>query len=361
MRIALSLVITVHALIHAIGFIRPIPAAVGGSALRAAWLVACVALLVVAVLVAWQAPSWWIVGIGAVILSQLLISSAWSAAKYGTWVNLGLACALVLGGARAHFQSETRRIASELTALPRTPASVVTATDLAALPEPVRRWLTRSGIVGRPRARFVRLRQRGELRTAPDQTFMQARAEQYFRISDPAFVWSVSLRMFGVLPVLGRDSYVSGRGHMRIDAAGLWPIVDARGPEIDQGTLLRFLGELVWFPSAALEPYIRWEANDRDSARAFMTYGGMSVPAWFTFDAEGRPTRMEALRYMSDGKDARITAWEVTMNAWQRFEDVEVPTHGEVSWLLESGRFTYYRWEITRVDYDENTIARAQR
>ena len=50
--------------------------------------------------------------------------------------------------------------------------------------------------------------------------------------------------------------------------------VDAKGKEIDQGALLRYLGEIVWVPSAALSDYITWEEMDSTTARATMSYEG---------------------------------------------------------------------------------------
>ena len=69
-----------------------------------------------------------------------------------------------------------------------------------------------------------------------------------------------------VLPIAGRDRYADGHGHMLIKLASLLTVADGAGPEIDQGTLLRYLGEIVWFPSAALRDYISWEAIDERSA-----------------------------------------------------------------------------------------------
>ena len=51
-----------------------------------------------------------------------------------------------------------------------------------------------------------------------------------------------------LMAVVGRDKYVNGRGEMLIKILGLLPVVDARGPEMDQGTMLRYLAEMTWFP-----------------------------------------------------------------------------------------------------------------
>ena len=113
---------------------------------------------------------------------------------------------------------------------------------------------------------------------------MPVAAAQVFSVDPPGFVWTVDARMMGVLPIAGRDRYVSGHGGMLIELGSLFPVADASGPEIDQGAMLRYLGEIVWFPSAALSDTIAWEAIDTHSARATMRFAGRSVSAVFAFD-----------------------------------------------------------------------------
>ena len=100
-------------------------------------------------------------------------------------------------------------------------------------------------MVGKPVPRSVRLKQRGLLRTAPRQQSMPAEAHQYSRIDEPGFVWRVRVRMMRIIPIVGRDAYVEGRGRMLIKVASLIPVADAAGDKVDQGEMLRFLGETV--------------------------------------------------------------------------------------------------------------------
>ena len=188
-------------------------------------------------------------------------------------------------------------------------ARAVEAQELEKLPPPVRRWLEASGTVGHPRATTVRLKQRGELRTGPDKPWMPVAAEQYFSVDPPGFVWSVNARMMGVLPIAGRDRYADGHGHMLIKVASLLTVADGVGPEIDQGAMLRYLGEIVWFPSAALSDAISWEAIDERSARATMRHAGVTVSAVFAL-RRARPVREPDRRSLHE-RGRRTTAREV--------------------------------------------------
>jgi hypothetical protein len=253
--------------------------------------------------------------------------------------------------AAARFRSDTDDAVRTLLAAPPPAGPAITAADLEALPPPVRRWLEASGVVGKPIPRVVQLRQRGQLRTAPDQPYMDAEAEQVFRTDEPGFVWSVRTRMKG-LPIAGRDSYRDGKGRMLITVSGLVPVVDAADDKIDHGTLLRYLGEMTWFPAAALRPYVRWEPIDDRSAKATMTWRGVEASAVWRFDEHGRSIGMEADRYLGGGGEAKLERWVVKATAWREMDGVIVPVQGDVYWRLEAGDFSYYRWEITEVAYD---------
>jgi hypothetical protein len=162
--------------------------------------------------------------------------------------------------------------------------------------------------------------------------------------------------MARVLPIAGRDRYAGGHGHMLIKVASLIPVADGAGPEIDQGTLLRFLGEIVWFPSAALSDTITWEAIDARSARATMRYGGASASAVFAFGDDGRFARLTAQRYMSAPGGPRLETWVIPATEWRVVRGVDMPVRGNAVWKLAAGDFDYYRWEITDVEINHPAL-----
>jgi len=81
--------------------------------------------------------------------------------------------------------------------------------------------------------------------------------------------------------------YYQGKGNMLIKIPPFVTIADARGKEIDQGTLVRYLNEVMWFPCAYLNDYVKWESIDSTSAKATIIYGGVTASAILYFDDEG--------------------------------------------------------------------------
>ncbi len=52
---------------------------------------------------------------------------------------------------------------------------------------------------------------------------------------------------------------MNGKGNMLIKMMSTIPIGNSSGEEMDQGAMMRFLAEIVWLPSAALNDYIQWD------------------------------------------------------------------------------------------------------
>ena len=139
---------------------------------------------------------------------------------------------------------------------------LVTADRLQDLPEPVRRYMGYTGVVGKPWIDTARIRYAGRFRMAADKPWMPIRAEQFYTTDPPAFHWKARFKMAGLWLMSADNTYSGGHGRMFGKVAGLIKVVDFRGDELDQGTMLRYLNEMTWFPTAFLGDNIAWQAVD---------------------------------------------------------------------------------------------------
>ncbi|NPV92672.1 MAG: hypothetical protein HPY50_18040 [Firmicutes bacterium] len=264
-----------------------------------------------------------------------------------------LLLALAAAAARRRFARMARGEARELLLHSGDEGGqTITGEDLRSLPRPVRRWLERSGVVGKERIRTVRLRQTGTMRTSPQGAWMPFAAEQYFNVGHPGFVWLAFVRAAPFIHLAGRDLCLEGRSHMLIKAMSLYPVVDARGDEIDQGSLVRYLSETAWFPTAALSPYISWAAVDDQSARAVMSWGGITTEGVFHFDPAGDLVRFTAWRHRQQGSRYTLELWETRTRGHRERHGLRIPTRGEVIWRLPEGDFSWAQVEITEIEYN---------
>jgi hypothetical protein len=262
---------------------------------------------------------------------------------------VALATALVVG-ARISFDRRMAREINSLLAGAR-PAGrrTIEERDLARLPDPVQRWLRHSRVVGTTMPTTVRLRQDGQFQME-GRGWLPFSAEQYFTINPPGFLWRATFRIAPLVWVAGRDQYRSGEGSIEMRVLSLIPVARTSGGGLNQGALLRFLGEVQWFPAAALADYIAWELVDAHAARATMTYGGVVAAMVFRFDDEGRLVESTAVRYNDSRK--RNESWTNRNDSEQEFGGIRMPASGEARWDYESGPYPYIRWRITEIEHD---------
>ena len=114
---------------------------------------------------------------------------------------------------------------------------------IAPLPAPVQRSLRRSGVVGREIPRSVVVRQKGRLRSAPHSNWLAFTASETYDVAEPGFEWRAALKKGPVTVGRATDSLHAARGKMNVKLLGLLTVLDLTGPELDQGTLLRWLNE----------------------------------------------------------------------------------------------------------------------
>ncbi len=227
----------------------------------------------------------------------------------------------------------------------------VSETELQDLPEPVQRWLRASGVVGSPVIRSVRIKQDIQMKLKPDGRWLEATADQYDRTEAPGFLWQAQIKAAPGIHISGRDLFTEGRGHMLIKPLSLFKAVDSRGQEIDEGSMQRYLGELVWVPTAAISPYITWEAEDATTAKATMSYGGVTVSGRFYFNAEtGLVDSFRTLRFMVTEEGSELRPWEIPVSDYRQYGDYYLPSKAVVIWQLPEGPYDWFHVTVTDVE-----------
>ncbi len=258
----------------------------------------------------------------------------------------------LIGGALSHrsLQSTARELLETGAASGR--SGLVSESDIAHLPDPVQRWLVASNTVGSEHVRTVRLKQSGRFRQSEDGQWMQYEAVEYFSVNPPEFLWRARFKTVGLPLIEVRDSYSDGKGKTEVKIASLIPMGSESGPEADQGDLVRYLNEIMWFPSAALSDYIQWEPIDSNSAEATMTYRDVTASAVFYFDEAGHLVNISADRFGKFGDNYSLERWSTPLSTYREFEGIVVPTEGVGVWNLETGDFPYIEPEVSDVSYN---------
>jgi len=232
---------------------------------------------------------------------------------------------------------------------------IVTADMLANLPEPVQRYMAYSGVLGKPWTRTVRLKQVGRFRQGADKPWMPMTAQQYYSTDPPSFVWNARFKVAGLPLLRAKDEYKSGKAHMYGKLAGLFTVFDVRGEELDQGAMLRYLSEMIWFPTAFLGENITWQKVDDHSAQVSLQDQGKTVSGKLHFDREGRPTNFTTNRYREVDGRFSLDPWSTPITGYGVLEGLNLPLNGSAVWNLPDGDLTYVDLEITEIAYNFST------
>ncbi|SMO91901.1 hypothetical protein SAMN06265379_11530 [Saccharicrinis carchari] len=363
MQYLFSTLLFLHGVIHLLGFIKAFnlvniqqlsaPISKGAGLI---WLLVFV-LFVVSGITFLTKHQWWsILAFLAIILSTFLTILAWKDAKFASIPNLIILLVAAFSLSQVVFNQKISNEISQLIGQSggfETPK--VTTEQLAGLPSPVAKWLKVSGVVGKEKIHSVWLSQKAKMKMKPGQeNWNSATAEQYITVQKPAFVWKVKLNMSPFIKITGRDKFVDGKGEMQIKIFSLVNIVNEKGVKMDEGTLQRYLGEIVWFPSAALSPFITWEEIDSRWAKATMDYKGTKGSGTFHFNEKGDFIQYSTLRYKGNEPDALRCEWVIDVKEHAVINGVGIPVKMTATWKLDEGDWTWLKLQIEDIKYNLN-------
>ena len=361
MRIALGALILLHGLIHLLG-----PAKAFGwadvSQLRAPispaagllWLAAAALLTSAATGLVLRASWWWYLALPGVLLSQVLIVTAWSDATFGTLANVIIAIPLLVTALDARPSSFRSRFAHDRNALlagPTLEAPLVTEADLAPLPPLMQAYLQRMGVTDRARVRNLRVTFRAQMRSSATAPWMQSTATQYEFFERPARLFFMKASRAG-LPFDVYHRYVDGAATFQVRIAGLIPMVDKRGREMTNNETVTLMNDVVVMaPAAVLDLPFTFETIDERSLRATFHNAGFTVSAVLTFDEAGDLVGFTSDDRAHDREGGEAT-WSTPIHGYHEVDGIRVFARADANWIEPSGEWTYGRFEITSIAYN---------
>ena len=363
MRWIAILLIALHGLIHVLGFVKafgyadlpqltqPISRAWG-----LAWLAAALLVTTSAGMLGAGARSYWIPGAVGLIVSQTVIVSAWGDAWAGTVANALLLLIVSYGwlteGPRSFHAQYLRDAHAGLARVVSTP--IITEADLGPLPDPVKRYLRLTRSVGQPRVQSYHLRFRGRIRSAPDSRWMPLDAEQQSFADQPARLFLMHARMFGV-PVEAFHRAVGGHATMQVTVAGAFPLVNAGGNEMDRAETVTLFNDMCLLaPGTLIDPRIAWEAVDPTTVRARFTHGGQTIAATLLFGGTGELVNFESDDRARSESDGTFTPrrFSTPVRGYRDFGPVRLMSSAEARWLLRDGEFMYGEFNLVDITYN---------
>jgi hypothetical protein len=321
------------------------------------WLAAAILMLATAgALFVWP-RGWWAVGAVAVVLSQIAIAASWHDARFGTIANGVILVAVVFGllawgpaSLRAQYERDVDR------GLARTaPTPPVSEADLAHLPDPVQRYLRRTGVIGQPRVANMRARMHGRIRSGPADPWMPFEAEQHNFYDQPSrFFYMTASR--SLLPIQGLHRFVGPDASMLVKLAALVPVARESGPDMTQAETVTLFNDMCLFaPATLIDPAIGWEAVDARRARAAFTHAGHTIRVELIFNDQDELVDFQTddrRQLAAAGTAMRAVRWSTPVGDYRRFGAFHLTSRGEGRWHEPSGAYAYIELTIDDVRYN---------
>ena len=251
---------------------------------------------------------------------------------------------------RRHFET---LVTSEFARQPLTPPQILEAEDLAALPDPVVRYLRLTGAVGRPVPRDLRIEFDAVMRRRPGDPGMAARSVQYNFLGDPARYFFMRARMFG-LSVAALHAYRKGQAEFTVRVASAFTMVNQRGSDISRSETVTVLNDLcVFAPGALIDHRLRWEPIDDSCSAVTFVNGPPEVHAELIFDAQGdlADFRSDDRPDSSSGRFVPMR-WNTPLGDHRQIGGVRVPTSGATIYARPDGPFTYGEFRLRSLAYN---------
>ncbi len=358
MKILFLILTTIHGLIHLMGFSK----AFGFSNITQItkeiskpfgifWLFTSLLFIVTAVLFLLKKDSWWVVGIIAIIISQILIFTIWQDAKFGTIPNVIIFVVIILFFVSISFERNFQKDVKEnLQRNSSITTEILTENDLLQLPEPVKRYLKYAGVLNKPKVKNMRIVFEGEMRSK-GKNYFPFTSVQYNFFDEPTRLFFMKGKMFGVT-IPGYHKYSDAVATMDIRLFGLLPIVRQSGEILNKAETVTLLNDMCLLaPATLIDKRIKWQEIDNLSTRAFFTNKGITISATLYFNEKG-----QLVDFMSNDRtdinDMKQYPFYTPISEYQNINGINIMKHGEAIYQYPDEKFTYGKFKLKEVMYN---------
>ncbi len=259
-----------------------------------------------------------------------------------------------VGTGRSLRARHDRVVAAEFATQPMMPrGATLAAEDLTGLPDPVRRYIERSGAVGRPRPQTMRVVMDAAMYSKPGQAPMRARSVQYNSFGRPTRLFLMDARMFG-LPVRALHVYRQEQATFTVRVASTVTMVDLSGEAISAAETVTVLNDMcLMAPAALLDPRLSWRSVDDRCAAVTFTNGPHVVTATLMFNDHD-----ELVDFWSDDRPDSSTGtfvpmrWSTPVTEYRDVDGRHLLHRGSAVYLRQDGPFTYGEFTLRSIQYD---------
>lgn len=225
--------------------------------------------------------------------------------------------------------------------------------EIGDVPKIVWKYYNFAGVFGKKKASRVKVSLKGYVRNIENEKWKPFTSEQYYTIDPISYVWNKKTYLGKFPTTLMYEKLGETMGYMSYKVLGVFKSFEHVGRAVNEAAVIKYLNDILWFPTAFIHKDIKWEEVDENAARAIITKGNITRSAIFYFNNEGMPVNFKSNRYKYRGKERGTYEWSVPVKGWKEFNGCKVPQFGRVLWHLPEGDFCYMQFEVVDIKFDD--------
>lgn len=362
LKIIFLFITLIHGLIHFMGFAKAfgygnitqltkeISKPVGFLWLSTALLfITCIALYLL------KKDGWVYVALLAVVSSQILILNNWQDARFGTIANAIVLTVSIVGFFQIKFKNEYRNeVKIGLEESLRIPNPILTETEIAYLPEPVRKYIRYTGCIGKPTVNNFRIGFSGKIRSHEKPVWMKLTSEQYNFMKTPTRLFYLDATMKG-LPVGGFHCFKDGVALMDIRLLSMFKVEYQKGDVMNVSETVTFFNDMCCMaPAALIDKRIEWLKVEENKVKASFSNNGITISAWLYFNEKGELVNFiseDRSALFSNGTTAKLR-WSTPLRDYKAINGYRLAGYAEAIYTYPDGDFTYATFELKDIGYN---------
>lgn len=361
MRILFLIIVFLHGLVHLLGFtkafdlleVKELTAHIS-KPIGIAWLTVTGFFLLYGILYFAAGKYAWLVGLVAVIISQILIIFVWKDARFGTIPNLIiLSVALVGLGSYLMHNEFTKRVKKDFMENNVLSTEILSENDMAHLPPIVQKYLYYTKSVGQQKIKNFRAEFIGGMRSEPEEEYMKLQSVQYnFYLKPSRYFYMTASKMN--LPATGLHLYQNETATFEVRLLNWFKIVDAIGDKMNQAETVTLLNDMCFIaPATLIDSRISWQVLDDTTVKAQFKNERITVSAVLYFNELGELVNFISNdRFDTDGKKYNNYPWATPVTDYRTINGYFLPGRAKLIYQKPEGDFTYGELEYKSVKYN---------
>lgn len=366
MQYIFSALVVLHGAIHLMGFLKAFKLS-EIEQLKIAiskfsgilWLFCFLLFLIAGVSYLLKINFWHILAFAGVLLSSVLIFSAWNDAKFGMIPNIIILLVAIVAFASSSFQSKyARDVRAGLADTQSVTESLLTDSDIADLPEPVQKYIRYTGFVGKPKVNSFRIGFTGSIRKNEKSGWMPFSTGQYnFQESSTRLFFMKAVMMH--MPVAGYHCFNNGKAFMDIRLFSLIKVQYQAGKEMDISETVTFFNDMCCMaPGTLTDKRIKWLESDSSRVKAAFTNNDITITANLFFNEKG-----ELINFISEdryaageGNGMQRIPWSTPLKDYKDIGGYRLAGNAEAIYSYPEGDLIYGTFNLTDVEYNPTSF-----